>query len=221
VSTVRNGTRPFWLHQLVEYILGITLVSQALQSPTPAVPAVAGGAMLVNAAVARGPLSAFRLVGRRVHRTLDVVVMALTAGLAVQPWIGIDPGARIIMLGIAAVHAFVWWQSDLSEPAPRATRSRPAAPAPAASAPKASKPATPAAPAASAPKPAAPAASAAPVSQEQSATSASAAATGSPTGTTPTAPPSSAAGDRSTEVGRAAGRAVGAGVRAMRRWTRP
>ncbi len=220
---VRNGTRPFWLHQLVEYILGITLVSQALQSPTPAVPAIAGGAMLVNAAVARGPLSAFRLVGRRVHRTLDVVVMALTAGLAVQPWIGIDPGARIIMLGIAAVHAFVWWQSDLSEPAPRATRSRPAAPTPAASGPKASKPATPAAPAAPAPAASAPkpAASAAPVSQEQSATSATAAATGSLTGTAPTAPPSSAAGDRSTEVGRAAGRAVGAGVRAVRRWTRP
>jgi hypothetical protein len=194
----RNGTRPFWLHQLVEYILGVTLVSQALQSPTPAVPALAGGAMLVNAAVARGPLGAFRLVGRRVHRTLDVVVMALTAGLALQPWIGIDPGARIIMLGIAAVHAFVWWQSDLSEPAPRAARSRPAASAPAAPAPAQPAPAA-TAPAASTPS----------------------SAPSSPTGTTPTAAPSSAAGDRSTEVGRAAGRAVGAGVRAVRRWTRP
>ena len=190
----RNGTRPFWLHQLVEYILGVTLVSQALQSPTPAVPAIAGAAMLVNAAVARGPLSAFRLVGRRVHRTLDLVVMALTAGLAVQPWVGIDPGARIIMLGIAAVHAFVWWQSDLSEPAPRASRSRPAAPAPATPAPAASA---------------------------QPATSAPTAASSSPTGTTSAAPRSTAADDRSTEVGRAAGRAVGAGVRAVRRWTRP
>jgi hypothetical protein len=190
----RNGTRPFWLHQLVEYILGVTLVSQALQSPTPAVPAIAGAAMLVNAAVARGPLSAFRLVGRRVHRTLDLVVMALTAGLAVQPWVGIDPGARIIMLGIAAVHAFVWWQSDLSEPAPRASRSRPAAPAPA---------------------------TAAPAASAQPATSAPTAASSSPTGTTSAAPRSTAADDRSTEVGRAAGRAVGAGVRAVRRWTRP
>jgi hypothetical protein len=190
----RNGTRPFWLHQLVEYILGVTLVSQALQSPTPAVPAIAGAAMLVNAAVARGPLSAFRLVGRRVHRTLDLVVMALTAGLAVQPWVGIDPGARIILLGIGAVHAFVWWQSDLSEPAARASRSRPAAPAPA---------------------------TAAPAASAQPATSEPTAASSSPTGTTSAAPRSTAADDRSTEVGRAAGRAVGAGVRAVRRWTRP
>lgn len=137
----RNGTRPFWLHQLVEYILGITLVSQALQSPTPAVPAIAGAALLVNAAVVRGPLSAFRLVGRRAHRVLDVVVMAVTAVLAVQPWAEIDPGARVIMLGIVAVHAFVWWQSDLAEPAPRAAPVAQAATrAPSGSVPKGSAP---------------------------------------------------------------------------------
>lgn len=194
----RQGNRPFWLHQLVEYILGITLVSQALQSPTPAVPALAGAAVLVNAAVARGPLGAFRLVSRATHRTLDVVVMGLVAGLAVQPWWSIEAGARLVMLGIVAVHAFVWWQSDLSEPAPSATRSRraptsgAASPGASAGAPAApSEPATPGAPAAPS-EPATPAA--------------------------PSAP--GAAGDRSTEVGRAAGRAVGAGVRAVRRWTR-
>ncbi len=170
----RQGNRPFWLHQLVEYILGVSLVSQALQSPTPAVPAVAGAAVLVNAAVARGPLGAFRLVSRRAHRVLDVVVMVLVAGLAVQPWWSIEAGARLVMLGIVAVHAFVWWQSDLSEPAPRAARSRRATVASTSSAPSASS--------------------------------------------APSSP--SAPGDRSTEVGRAAGRAVGSGVRAVRRWTR-
>jgi hypothetical protein len=189
-----RGNRPFWLHQLVEYILGITLVSQALQSPTPAVPAVAGAAVLVNAAVARGPLGAFRLVSRSVHRVLDIVVMVLVAGLAVQPWWTIDAGARLVMVGIVAVHAFVWWQSDLSEPAPRAARARRAGPGSAA-------PGTPTAGSAADASPAA--------VPEQ------------PVGPSPApSAPSASSGDRSTEVGRAAGRAVGAGVRAVRRWTR-
>jgi hypothetical protein len=190
-----RGNRPFWLHQLVEYILGITLVSQALQSPTPAVPAVAGAAVLVNAAVARGPLGAFRLVSRSVHRVLDIVVMVLIAGLAVQPWWTIDAGARLVMVGIVAVHAFVWWQSDLSEPALRAGRARRAGPS------ETAAPGTPTAgSAADAPPAAVP---------EQ------------PVGPSPApSAPSASSGDRSTEVGRAAGRAVGAGVRAVRRWTR-
>lgn len=178
----RNGTRPFWLHQLVEYILGITLVSQALQSPTPAVPAIAGAVMLVNAAIVRGPLAAFRLVGRRTHRLADLGVIGLTVLLAVQPWVAIDAGARLIMVFIAAVQGFVWWQSDLAEPAPRAPRA-----------------AGTRSPVPSAPSP-----------------------SPSPSPSPPVSPsPSSGAGsDRSTQVGRAAGRAVGSGVRAVRRWTK-
>lgn len=129
--TRHNGTRPFWMHQLVEYILGITLVSQALQSATPAVPAIAGGAVLVNAAIVRGPMAAFRLVGRRTHRLLDLVVIGLTLVLALQPVAAIDAGARSIMVFIALVHGFVWWQSDLSEPVVRPPRGQAAASPPA------------------------------------------------------------------------------------------
>ena len=50
--------RPFWLHQAAEYLLGAVLIAQGLQSPTPAVPAVAGGLIMANAAIVRGPLAA-------------------------------------------------------------------------------------------------------------------------------------------------------------------
>ncbi|MBU6317445.1 MAG: hypothetical protein KGR47_13110, partial [Acidobacteria bacterium] len=86
------------MHQLVEYILGIVLVAQALQSETPALPAVAGGAIVLNAACTNGPLAAFRVIPRRVHRILDLVVIGLTVVLALQPWAEIESGARVVML---------------------------------------------------------------------------------------------------------------------------
>ena len=140
------------MHQLVEYILGIVLVAQALQSETPALPAVAGGAIVLNAACTNGPLAAFRVIPRRVHRILDLVVIGLTVVLALQPWSEIESGARVVMLSLAAVLAFIWWQSDFSEKVKR--------------------------------------------------------------------PPVAAAGDRSTDIGRVAGRAVGGGVNAVKRWTK-
>jgi hypothetical protein len=147
-----GAKRPFWMHQLVEYVLGIVLLAQALQSETPALPAVAGGAIVLNAACTHGPLAAFRVVPRRVHRILDLVVVGLTVALAAQPWGEIESGARVVMLGLAAVLAFIWWQSDFSEKAKR--------------------------------------------------------------------PPVDAGGDRSTEIGRVAGRVVGGGVNTVKRWTK-
>jgi len=119
--TSSTGKRPFWMHQLVEYILGGVLVSQGLQSPDPAVPAIAGLLVLANACTVRdGALSAFRVVSRATHRVIDLVVIAAIVALAAQPWIAVDAGARIVMVGIAAVLAFVWWQSSFAEKQGRA-----------------------------------------------------------------------------------------------------
>jgi len=65
---------PFWIHQLVEYLIGILLVSQALQADRPLIPLAAGAAVLALAATADGPLGAFRFVGRHLHHVLDLVV---------------------------------------------------------------------------------------------------------------------------------------------------
>ena len=114
--------RPFWLHQLVEYLIGLILVAQGLQGPEPLVPAVAGGVVLLNAAVAIGPLGAFRLVGRRLHRVLDLFAIGVVVAAAVQPWVDVDVGTRAIMIAIAVVYGFVWFYSDFAEKQARQQR---------------------------------------------------------------------------------------------------
>ncbi len=109
------GKRPFWMHQLVEYILGGALVASGLQSPTPLVPAALGGIIMLHSAITRGALAAFRVIDRRVHRLLDPVVIGLCAFGALQPWLSVDNGTRVIILGIAAVHLVVFFGSSFQE----------------------------------------------------------------------------------------------------------
>lgn len=106
--------RPFWMHQIVEYIIGASFVSTAVASSTPVVPVVLGGVILVNTAVAIGPAGAFRLVHRQVHRVLDVVIMALVVVASVQPFVEVQNGTRLLMLALTLVMAFVWWNSDFA-----------------------------------------------------------------------------------------------------------
>lgn len=114
-ASTDRAKRPFWMHQVVEYLLGGVLVAQGLQSPTPVLPAVAGGLIMVNAAIVTGPLAAFRVVHRRVHRWLDLVVIAVIVVLGVQPAIDIESSARAVMLTVAGLLAFVWWQTSFTE----------------------------------------------------------------------------------------------------------
>lgn len=107
--------RPFWMHQLVEYILGGALVASGLQSPTPAVPSVLGGIVMLHAAITIGPAGAFRVLRRRAHQVIDVLVIAAELLAAVQPWIDLASATRIIIVGIGIVHLFVWWQTNFAE----------------------------------------------------------------------------------------------------------
>ena len=67
--------RPFWMHQLVEYLLGVALLSQGLRTTEPLVPTVLGALVLLNVAVVDGPLSAFKAVSRGFHRGVDVALV--------------------------------------------------------------------------------------------------------------------------------------------------
>ena len=72
--------RPFWLHQAAEYLIGMVLVALGLQSLDPVVPTLAGGLVILNAALVDGPLGAFRLFSRRAHRIADLVVIGIARG---------------------------------------------------------------------------------------------------------------------------------------------
>ena len=103
--------RPFWLHQAAEYLVGIVIVVMGLQTLKPAVPVLAGGLVLLNAALVDGPLGAFRLFGRRAHRIVDLFVIAVLALGAVIPVFGEDATGRAVMAAGAVILAVVWWNS--------------------------------------------------------------------------------------------------------------
>ena len=111
--------RPFWLHQSAEYLIGLVLVAMGLQAIEPAVPTIAGGVVLLNAALVDGPLGAFRLFSRRAHRVVDVVVIAALGLAAVLPFLDLDATSRVLLGGAAAVLGVVWWNSAFEARRPR------------------------------------------------------------------------------------------------------
>ena len=122
MDEIERAKRPFWIHQIVEYLVGIGLISASVQLPDPAAPALLGLLIVLNAAVAKGSAGAFRLVGRRLHRTLDVVVIGVLVFVAVQPWISIDATGRLLIGAIAFILCFVWFYTDFAEQRTRAER---------------------------------------------------------------------------------------------------
>ena len=50
MATIERVQRPFWMHQIVEYVLGVALIMTAVQQPEPAIPALMGLLILLNAA---------------------------------------------------------------------------------------------------------------------------------------------------------------------------
>ena len=109
-----RANRPFWLHQLVEYVIGAVFISSSIQSETPAIPATLGVAVMLNAAFTHGPAGAFRVLHRRVHRIIDVILIAAVVLAAVQPIVPLGDNARVLMGLLAFVLGFVWWNTDFS-----------------------------------------------------------------------------------------------------------
>jgi hypothetical protein len=95
---------PFWIHQIVEYGIGALLAYQAVHSPRPAVPLLAGLVVVLLAATADGPAACFHAVPRPIHRILDLVV---AAGLVVAAILfGDDMGGAgqvLLVLGALAL----------------------------------------------------------------------------------------------------------------------
>ncbi len=117
-----RAMRPFWVHQLAEYLIGISLVAQGMQDISPLVPSLAGALVMVNASIVRGPLGAFKFVNRRVHRWLDIVMMVLIAVGVAQPWIEVEATGRLIMAVMLVPLGFLWFYTDWAERADRKQR---------------------------------------------------------------------------------------------------
>ena len=115
MPAIEGAQRPFWMHQVVEYLIGLVLIGASFQAPKPMVPAVMGMLIMLNTAIAKGPASAFPLVGRKVHRWLDVVVMLLLVAALFQPAFDVDSTGQFLLGAIAFVMFFIWLNSDFTE----------------------------------------------------------------------------------------------------------
>ena len=91
------------------------LVASGMQSVTPLVPAVLGGLIMLNAALTKGALGAFRAYDRRLHRTLDIGIIMLSLVAVGQPWIEVDAGTRIVILAVTTVQIVVFFGSSYAE----------------------------------------------------------------------------------------------------------
>lgn len=108
--------RGFWLHQLVEYMVGIGLIYIGLQEARPVVLLVAGGLIALNAALVDGPFGAFKTVSRPVHKWLDVAVVVVLLALAVQPVLAVDMMHRVTIAGCAVGMGLLWRITDFGSP---------------------------------------------------------------------------------------------------------
>jgi hypothetical protein len=95
---------PFWIHQIVEYGIGALLAYQAIHSPQPMVPLLAGLVVVLLAATAEAPAACFHVVSRPLHRVLDLLVAAalLVAAIVLGDQAG-DAGRLMLILGALAL----------------------------------------------------------------------------------------------------------------------
>ena len=97
--------RGFWLHQLVEYAIALVLIMMSPHTAQPVLPVVFGAAILINAAIADGAISAFKLFSRRAHRNIDWVIIA--ASVASPFMVDLDSTGRLTMIGAGLVLAII------------------------------------------------------------------------------------------------------------------
>jgi hypothetical protein len=119
---IERTRRPFWIHQIVEYVLGLILIAAAVQQPNPAVPAVMGLLIILNAAITIGPAGAFRIMSRRVHRVLDLLMIAILAASTLQTWVDEDTTGRLVVGAITFVLFIVWFHTDFDDRSERKAR---------------------------------------------------------------------------------------------------
>jgi len=115
VSDEDRSGRPFWLHQIVEYLIAGVLIASAWYSPEPAVQAVLGGMIIANAALADGPAGAFHLIGRTLHKWIDVGIMLLLLFAAFQGWVDVDTTGRIALPSMSAALFVLWLNTDFGD----------------------------------------------------------------------------------------------------------
>ncbi len=114
---------PVWIHQLVEYLLAVLIVTQSINAgKTATFLAVTGGLLFLLAATTDASAGAVRWIPLQLHRLLDVAVIgALVAAPIVTG--STDPIAWALCLLAAAAVAWLNWHTQWSRGSRRTTAS--------------------------------------------------------------------------------------------------
>ncbi len=111
------GKLPYWMHQVLEYLIGIMVLFECARISRPAAPVLVAAAVLVLGALGDAPASAFRGVPRPVHRILDVVVAVVSLGLgAVGP---VSAAGRVALVIVGVCLLLLAWRTDFTPKAPK------------------------------------------------------------------------------------------------------
>ena len=110
---------PFWIHQAVEYLVGLLVLFEAAHTHQAAIGLGAGVLLLLLASAGQGPLSAFRKVPRHVHRIGDLALMVLLAAVAVVFRSKLGSAGVGVLVVVVVVLAGLAWRTDYRPPQAR------------------------------------------------------------------------------------------------------
>ncbi len=113
--------RPYWLHQVAEYVLGLVLLLMITRAHGDSAPLlVAGGALvLINVAISGPPAGCVRMVSRPVHRWTDVGVVVALVAIPVLCRDRASTTVWLTMIGCAVVLLVIRLTTNYRVPVPR------------------------------------------------------------------------------------------------------
>ena len=102
---MKQRAKGMWLVQLLEYAIGFVLAMSAANSVSPAALAVVAVAIIVNASLADGFLSAFQVLRPRTHRVIGIgIAVSALVIAAVAP---LELTSRLTLVIAALTQGFV------------------------------------------------------------------------------------------------------------------
>jgi hypothetical protein len=102
---MKQRAKGMWLVQLLEYAIGFVLAMSAANSVSPAALAVVAVAIIVNASLADGFLSAFQVLPPRTHRLIGIgIAVSALVIAAVAP---LELTSRLTLVIAALTQGFV------------------------------------------------------------------------------------------------------------------
>lgn len=102
---MKQRAKGMWLVQLLEYVIGFTLAMSAANSARPAALAVVAIAIILNASISNGFLSAFQVLQPRTHRVIGIGIAV--SAFVIAAIVPLELTSRLTLVVAALTQGFV------------------------------------------------------------------------------------------------------------------